>query len=62
MDQPAAGGAARTLLKSGHQLMRGADGAIYVTGGSSPDDWAVQRITLGADGIPAVGVHVPLPQ
>jgi hypothetical protein len=61
--QPAAGGPPRTLLpKSDNQPLSGADGAVYVAGGQGPDDWAVRRITLGADGIPAVGVHVPLPR
>ncbi|MFE0627016.1 hypothetical protein ACFW3D_08620 [Streptomyces sp. NPDC058864] len=61
--QPAAGGAVRTLLpKSDGKPVRGADGAVYVAGGSGPDDWAVRRITLGADGTPAVGLLVPLPR
>ncbi|MFJ8535441.1 hypothetical protein [Streptomyces sp. NPDC093591] len=61
--QPAAGGTARTLLpKSDTRPITGADGAVYVVGGSDPDDWAVRRITLGADGTPAVAAHVPLPR
>ncbi|WP_051741026.1 FG-GAP-like repeat-containing protein [Streptomyces xylophagus] len=61
--QPAAGGAARTLLpQSDFQPVMGADGAVYVAGGSGPDDWAVRRISIGADGTPAVGVLVPLPR
>ena len=62
--QPAAGGAARTLLPqaSSQRPVAGADGALYTVGGTGPDDWAVRRITLGADGAPVVGVHVPLPR
>ncbi|MGY1498702.1 FlgD immunoglobulin-like domain containing protein [Streptomyces sp. QTS52] len=62
--QPAAGGAARTLLPqaSGHSPVTGADGAVYTVGGTGPDDWAVRRIALGTDGAPVVGVHVPLPR
>ncbi|UIX32431.1 hypothetical protein [Streptomyces sp. GQFP] len=61
--QPAAGGTALTLLpKSDTRPITGVDGAVYVVSGSDPDDWAVRRITLGADGTPAVGVHVPLPR
>ncbi|GAA0304268.1 FlgD immunoglobulin-like domain containing protein [Streptomyces turgidiscabies] len=62
--QPAAGGAARTLLPQAdsHSPVAGADGAVYTVGGTGPDDWAVRRITLGADGTPVVGVFVPLPR
>lgn len=62
--QPAAGGAARTLLPqaSSQRPVTGADGALYTVGGTGPDDWAVRRITLGADGTPVVGVHIPLPR
>ena len=62
--QSAAGGAARTLLPqaSSQRPVTGADGALYTVGGTGPDDWAVRRITLGADGTPVVGAHVPLPR
>ncbi|MGW1724454.1 FG-GAP-like repeat-containing protein [Streptomyces sp. NPDC002306] len=61
--QPAAGGAVRTLLPNSQgQTIMGADGAVYVVGGSGTDDWAVRRISLGADGTPVVGVLVPLPR
>ena len=61
--QPAAGGAVRTLLpQSDMQPVTGADGAVYVAGGSGPDDWAVRRISIGADGTAVVGVLVPLPR
>ncbi|MFG1663887.1 hypothetical protein [Streptomyces sp. Y7] len=61
--QPAAGGTVRTLLpKSGTGPITGADGAVYVVGGSDSDDQAVRRITLDADGTPAVATHAPLPR
>ncbi|MFB7272591.1 hypothetical protein [Streptomyces sp. NPDC056244] len=60
--QPAADGAARTLLPKSDKLITGADGAVCVAGGPDPDDWAVRRITLRADGPPAVAVHVLLPR
>ncbi|WP_371664649.1 FG-GAP-like repeat-containing protein [Streptomyces sp. NBC_00280] len=59
---PVTGGATRTLLTaSTGEFVDGDDGTLYIEGGTDAEHWAVQRITLGPDGAPAVEPMVPLP-
>ncbi|MGW3652451.1 FlgD immunoglobulin-like domain containing protein, partial [Streptomyces sp. NPDC000878] len=59
---PVTGGAARTLLPASNgSFADGDDGSLYIEGGTDAEHWAVQRVTLGTDGTPAVDPMVPLP-
>ncbi|MFI1014716.1 FG-GAP-like repeat-containing protein [Streptomyces sp. NPDC020965] len=50
---PIGGGAPRELLaKANAQFVAAPDGSVLAVGGSSSQDWAVRRITEGADGAP----------
>ncbi|WP_330289543.1 FlgD immunoglobulin-like domain containing protein [Streptomyces sp. NBC_00576] len=56
------GGPERTLLTaSTGTFVDGGDGSLSIEGGTDAEHWAVQRVTLGADGAPAVEPLVPLP-
>jgi hypothetical protein len=58
---PLAGGPARTLLSaSTGDFVDGADGSLFIEGGTDADHWAVQHVTLGKDGAPAVKPVAPL--
>jgi hypothetical protein len=59
---PVTGGPARTLLTASTGLFAdGNDGSLYIEGGTDAEHWAVQRVTLGTDGAPAVEPVAPLP-
>jgi hypothetical protein len=59
---PVTGGPARTLLTASFGgFVAGADGSLFVAGGTDADHWAVQHITLGTDGAPVVKPVSPLP-
>jgi hypothetical protein len=59
---PLAGGAVRKLLPgSARTFVSAQDGGLYIEGGSDPEHWAVQRITLAEDGTPVAKPAVPLP-
>jgi hypothetical protein len=59
--RPVAGGATRDLLPAfAGTFTEAADGSLYINGGSDAEHWAVQHITLGADGAPAVEAADPL--
>ncbi|MDX6355841.1 MAG: hypothetical protein QOF98_2744 [Streptomyces sp.] len=62
----AAGGPVRTLLPTSRRASTATfataqDGSLYIEGGSDAQHWAVQHITLAADGTPTVAPAVPLP-
>ncbi|MGW3652760.1 FlgD immunoglobulin-like domain containing protein, partial [Streptomyces sp. NPDC000878] len=59
---PVTGGPARTLLTaSAGDFVDGDDGSFSIEGGTDAEHWAVQRVTLGADGVPVVEPVAPLP-
>lgn len=59
---PVTGGPVRTLLAaSAGDFADGADGSFSIEGGTDAEHWAIQRVTLGADGAPAVEPVTPLP-
>ncbi|WP_157968653.1 FlgD immunoglobulin-like domain containing protein [Streptomyces geranii] len=60
---PVTGGPARTLLPASYQqFVDGDDGSFFIEGGTDAKHWAVQRVTLGSDGVPVFKpVGAPLP-
>ncbi|WP_405770326.1 FG-GAP-like repeat-containing protein [Streptomyces sp. NBC_01538] len=59
---PVTGGPTRTLLAaSSGKFVDGDDGSFSIEGGTDAEHWAVQRVTLGADGVPAFEPVAPLP-
>ncbi|NEC91712.1 FG-GAP-like repeat-containing protein [Streptomyces sp. SID12501] len=59
---PVTGGPARTLLPaSSGNFVDGDDGSFSIEGGTDAEHWAIQRVTLGADGVPVFEPVVPLP-
>ncbi|WP_371661397.1 FG-GAP-like repeat-containing protein [Streptomyces sp. NBC_00280] len=59
---PVTGGPARTLLTaSSGTFVDGADGGFSIEGGADAEHWAIQHVTLGPDGAPAVEPVAPLP-
>ncbi|MDX3458145.1 FG-GAP-like repeat-containing protein [Streptomyces sp. ME02-8801-2C] len=59
---PVTGGPARTLLAaSTGKFVDGDDGSFSIEGGTDAEHWAVQRVTLGTDGIPVFEAVAPLP-
>ncbi|WP_405818818.1 FG-GAP-like repeat-containing protein [Streptomyces sp. NBC_01390] len=59
---PVTGGPTRTLLAaSTGNFVDGDDGTLSIEGGTDAEHWAVQHITLGPDGAPAVEPVSPLP-
>ncbi|WP_246150489.1 FG-GAP-like repeat-containing protein [Streptomyces qinzhouensis] len=55
-------GETRELLPyATHQLVTAPDGSVLVTGGSSPRDWAVRRVTAEADGSPKMTTAHQIP-
>ncbi|MEU6345961.1 VCBS repeat-containing protein [Streptomyces sp. NPDC046977] len=60
---PLAGGPAVTLLAGTdfQGLVDAADGSLYVAGGSDAAHWAVQHITVGADGTPTAAAVAEVP-
>ncbi|MER7514910.1 FlgD immunoglobulin-like domain containing protein [Streptomyces sp. NPDC126499] len=60
---PLGGGTARELLPHGaDKLTVTPDGSVLVVGGSSAQDWAVHRVTLGEDGAPQLTTVRKVPQ
>ncbi|MFJ7967868.1 FG-GAP repeat domain-containing protein [Streptomyces sp. NPDC096324] len=61
--QPIAGGPAVTLMPSAdYGLAAGPGGSAVKIGRTGADDWGIQRITSGADGVPVVTQVRPLPK
>ncbi|NEC92612.1 FG-GAP-like repeat-containing protein [Streptomyces sp. SID12501] len=59
---PVTGGPARTLLPaSSGSFVDGDDGSFSIAGGTDAEHWAIQHVTLGADGVPAFEPVAPLP-
>ncbi|WP_405818816.1 FG-GAP-like repeat-containing protein [Streptomyces sp. NBC_01390] len=59
---PVTGGPTRTLLAaSTGNFVDGDDGSFSIEGGADAEHWAIQHVTLGADGVPAVEPVSPLP-
>ncbi|MFC0847103.1 FG-GAP-like repeat-containing protein [Streptomyces noboritoensis] len=59
---PVAGGTARELLPHVRDSVAfRPDGSALVTGGTGPKDWAIRRVTVGADGAPSLAVVRELP-
>ncbi|WHM37557.1 FG-GAP-like repeat-containing protein [Streptomyces sp. BPTC-684] len=59
---PVTGGTPRELLAyAGAGVVAAPDGTALVTGGTGPKDWAIRRVTVGADGAPSLTVVRELP-
>lgn len=61
---PIAGGATRGLgivVQAGGAVETGADGALYLLGGTDPAHWGVRRIAPGADGTPVTSQALATP-
>ncbi|WP_307630517.1 FG-GAP-like repeat-containing protein [Streptomyces turgidiscabies] len=59
---PVTGGTPRTLLTaSTGNFVDGADNSFFIEGGTDAEHWAVQRVTLGPDGVPVFEPVVPVP-